>query len=210
MAAFFALGLFAFPAFASSEKTVTINGQVYTNEDVIDLACSVWPEHAGKLRNPAAVPQTRAMGTDPVVVDERIQLNETQEMAYIEQASGFAFTVIVSNWYDNKTEITNSGRYEVHTGNFFSATSSCSSSLLGFQYTIDKSNSDFISDYGYFNNYRCSVLEHGRATYEGYSSPAYYTYQIYFYDEFTGNLLGSTIINLSVQNNSFSWTSSGG
>lgn len=179
----------------------------------MELACTIWPEYAEKLKNPqlgiAPTSRNELRHPDPVVIQETYTLNSNQTISYIEQASGLAYSLIVSNWYENSH--TSSGNSDTYSGEFFTALGSCSSHLMGFQYTIYENAYDKINKHGEHNEVNSTFFEltSQNQDYESSSKPAGYSYQVFFQDP-EGFLYGSTVINLLVGNDKFTWNSTGG
>ena len=72
-------------------------------------------------------------------------------------------------------------------------------------YRINHSSYDKITSFGTMTTVKANVHEHGKSATESASGSAYYTFMVYFVDDF-GNLYGSSLANLTVGNNNFSWS----
>lgn len=194
----------ASPAFAEAPETMVINGQVYTADDTIDLASSIWPEYEEKLRNPQIAPQTRSFSEDPVVIEKHEQLDEGIEITYIEKASGIAAAYITHLWTPGSSWSQYGGI--VYNGTIFAAMGGCSCTISDFRYVISSSGYDWIDSYGSAYTVSTTYLLSPGRQYEDASGPATCTMFFNFYDSYTLLILGSTSITISVGNNNFSFT----
>lgn len=174
----------------------------YTNEEVLDLACNIWPEHEEILRNQKAKPasKVRSLEEDVVVLQKTHKLSENETIMYVEKASGMAFALVVENWVQSSQ--TSGSGYVEYGGSLYATCGTSASNLINFRYRIYTSDFDRITNYGIFDNTKVNVNEHGRRTIETATDPAYYTYQVDFVDDL-GWIYGSTIINFRIQNNEF-------
>lgn len=176
--------------------------QLRSDEDVLDMALELWPEHADNLMCEDVKPLTRS-ADNPVVLRETYQLSEHESITYVEYANGFAVAQAVSNWvYDGQT--TGTG-YQEYTGNYYVTNGMSTAHLIGFKFRVytGVNTYDRIVDFGYMHQEQVDVKEHGRNAVETATTPAYYTYQVYFMDHLD-NVYGSCIANLRVQKDAFS------
>lgn len=108
-----------------------------------------------------------------------------------------------SNWVEDSH--TSGSGYDEYHGSFFVASGMSTAHLLGFKYRINHSSYDKITSFGTMTTVKANVHEHGKSATESASGSAYYTFMVYFVDDF-GNLYGSSLANLTVGNNNFSWS----
>lgn len=176
----------------------------YSGEEVLALACAIWPEHADKLttENISMVVGTSRSLTDEVIRTETYQISENESIQYVEYASGFALAAR-GGWYEGSH--TSGSTYDTYQGNLTVASGISVSYLVNFTYRIYHSSYDKITNFGIFDNSFVSVYDHGKQSTETASSNAYYTYQVYF-ESTDGTLMGSAIANLTVGDNDFYWS----
>ena len=199
-------GVCVAPTYASNEDAIPDDIQIRSGEDAIELACEIWPEYEDKLLWKDAKPLTRsAAGDNKVVVQETQQLSENESITYVEYENGFAMVMTTSSWTEESH--TSGSGYDDYTGGMYVASGMSSAHLLAFQYRINHSSYDQILSDGSMYTVHSSVYKHGFEPKESASGPAYYTYQVYFTDDL-GNLYGSSIVNLRIQNNNFTWSAS--
>lgn len=206
LAAMLLIGACAVPSYASDTDMLPSDRQIRSGEDALELACKIWPEYEDKLLWKDVKPLTRsAAENNEIVVQKTHQLSENESITYVEYENGLAVVFANSNW-DEGTHTSGSG-YDEYSGGFYVASGMSTAHLLNFRYRINHSGYDRIISKGTMYTVKANVYDHGFDATESASGPAYYTYQVYFVDDW-GNLYGSTIVNLNVSNNKFSWSTS--
>ena len=200
-----AIGLLTVPAYAQDTEVLPADLQIQSGEDALELACQNWPEYEDKLMWKDTVPLARnaVAATNEVVIEKTHHLSENESITYVEYSNGFAAVFSNSNWVEDSH--TSGSGYDEYHGSFFVASGMSTAHLLGFKYRINHSSYDQITSFGTMTTVKANVHEHGKSATESASGSAYYTFMVYFVDDF-GNLYGSSLANLTVGNNNFSWS----
>ena len=194
------------PVYAEENDPIPQDIQIRSGEDALELACEIWPEYADKLMWEDLKPMTRSASmNNPVVVQKTHQISDKESITYVEYANGFAMVMAVSNWQEDS--FTAGPNYGQYTGGLYVTSGMSTAHLLGFTYRINYNTFDQIMDFGYMSTVHADVQEQGKWATESATGPAYYTYQVYFTDDF-GTLYGTSLVNLRVQNNQFTWSAS--
>lgn len=207
-----------FPVQVDATEVSTTKSMNYTGNEVIELACSIWPQYAHKLNVTGENSQAPRMvannniDRDEVVHRETYKLSETDTIEYIEYESGFAVAAVISYWtetYTYQSTIT-----EIIGGELVIANGVHVAHLIDFKYNIiydhveiSIGTNDEILTTGTWYKSNVQVVQHGYQRREEFGPPhsyAYYTCQINFInDEY---LVGSVIANLRVGYDSFYWS----
>lgn len=179
---------------------------VRTGEEVLNLACEVWPEFSDKLINPQVQSAKQRSATDEVVQTLSHQLSETETLMYVEYASGLAFASTIGYWTEESSADCLNGRCTTYIGSVTIANGGCTSLLMGFKYIIYPLEYDRISNFGSFVNTNTSIHVHDSQVHEiGDSDPAFYKYMVYFQGA-EGYLLGQALVHVSVGQNKLTLT----
>ena len=153
-----------------------------THEEMVDLACKVFPEYADNIATPRAPIRQSRSASDPVVVSEARQISDQEVMTYTEHASGKAFLTFTKTW--DETASSTSGNTKTVTG---TVTVTCNTSMQVFyigdmKYKIDYNGYDAIVDRGSRRNTTChSVTETQLKDKEDSSGSARHQYEALFY-----------------------------
>lgn len=198
------LSVFSSSVLAAESENAMPEFRIHSGEDAIVVACEIWPEYADKLQADSVPQNMRSFASDgnQVVVTKTHQISENESIQYIERADGFAFVVARSNWLWTVDETTHWSTYDEYRGNIYVASGMSTAHLLNFKYRIYHNDYDRIMDKGYMSTTRASVFDHNFQAVETANSAAYYTYQVYFLTE-ENIVMGSSIVNLRLQNNEF-------
>ena len=192
------------PVYAEENDPIPQDIQIRSGEDALELACEIWPEYADKLMWEDLKPMTRSASMDnPVVVQKTHQISDKESITYVEYANGFAVAAAVSNWTEDSH--TSGSGYDRYVGGIYVTSGMSTAHLLGFTYQLNHADYDEIVSFGSMYKVHVDIKTHGKKKYEDASGIAYYTYQVYFTDDW-GNLYGSSIVNLRVGGDQFTWS----
>lgn len=187
-----------------AEESNTMTPEVRSREEVIELACEIWPQYAEKLTaDQRPLLETRnATSNNTVVVSETVILSDNEKLQYVEYSSGLALAAL-GGWYEDTVQ--NGSNHKYVTGSLTVASGSSVSYLVGVAYTIDYGGIDYFNLRGVFDNTNATISSYSYSMKESSSSPAYITYQVNFVDAL-GNYYGSAIANLRLTGDKFTWS----
>lgn len=151
-----------------------------TNNEVLQLACTIWPEHADTIMgNTPATFTSKKTASNEVVVQKYHVISENETLEYVEFENG---TYAVGNAYWQQTSSTPGTNYTEYEGRYTVVNTTGSFCLYGFKYRIYPNGYDRIIETGdYFDDYT-SYLALGTVYEETASGPAFHRFNVYLYD----------------------------
>ena len=194
-----------FPLAAQAEEA-----SILTYDELIELSCAAFPEHADNILNPDLGEATTYALRDPVVIEKSKAISDNEIVTYQEMASGRAFLSFSRSWNPSTTSSgTVKGILYVYCNlspDYFA--------LHDFEYKINNSGYDSIINFGRTYLSTCSVTHGTNSVYEkrneDASGDAYAHYNLLFYpDDYAAITPSSCGVTLAVGGNNFKLTVNG-
>jgi len=137
------------PTIAAETNNPSVAGTAtaYTQNEIIEMACEIWPEYSDKLSysTSEALQLSRASVDFEVVHSDSHKISDTETLLYYEYATGYALAA-VAEW-DPSVYDTGSG-YTEYLANLYIANGISSSHLFGFKYKLNTYAYDQITNFG--------------------------------------------------------------
>lgn len=191
------------------ETDQVINTAALSRDELIFLACDAFPQHAEKISTLLTTSAYSMLSSAELslVTKEQVQLEENEVLTYYEYANNLALITYYKQWTQTSSNVYGN---ETTVSGILYVTCNASTdffNLTGFSYSIVSTGFDFISNLGSHSLSNCDVDPYLIRYNETAILPACYTLTLTFSVlegiEDTGALPYQAILELKVQNNSF-------
>ena len=156
------------------------------NDELIALACDIFPEYAYKIQNPPSLDQlfsaTSARSIDDgfkIVLRETRNVSDSRQITYQEYANGAYSLTSLTTAYTIVRESYSGSGYSQYIVDIQVLHSYCPGAMYvtGFNYTLLSSSYDQINSFGTTNTSTVDTSLTGSRQYESANGPAYAIYE---------------------------------